>query len=546
MLFFRFKYTLIILLLVIGGDLFASNSFDRQDTLRGKLTPMRSCFDVISYDLDIDINMYNKSISGSNKINFSVVRNFDSLQIDLFSNMVIDSIIYENDHLEYKRDGNATYVYFPWELMSGTFDQIIVFYHGTPIEALSPPWDGGFVWSKDERGNPWLGVACEGVGASLWWPNKDHLTDEPEEMTIHLTVPSNLMGVSNGMLVNKKKVDKKHTKYTWKVRNPINNYNVTLNVADYVYLNDNYVNHRNDTLRLDYYVLKDNYLKAKEHFKQVKPMLTFFEEHFGKYAFYEDSYKLVESNYWGMEHQSCIAYGNHYLNNKYDFDFIILHESAHEWFGNSLTCNDHAEMWIHEAFATYSEALFVEKTKGYLESLRYLKESKDRILNREPMVGPLDVNYNDWDGSDIYYKGSWMLHTLRSVIDDDKLWFELLKQFAIINRKKNVSTTDFIKVVNAYTGVDYSYFFEQYLLQASIPIFKYKLQKGRKGNIELQFKWETPTDGFVMPVKIETGNLKERLLFPTDKWQSILLRNMSLSDFKIADHLYLVKSEQIK
>jgi aminopeptidase N len=373
----------ILFLLFIATGCYAQQYpvFTHADTLRGMLTPERKCYDVYFYDLHLKINPDDHSISGYNVIYYKVARGFNKMQVDLFKNMAIDSIMHRNHKLKYHRDSNAVFVKFATMEQQGAKDSIKIYYHGIPQVAKKPPWDGGFVWSHDSVGKPWIDVACEGTGASLWWPCKDHLSNKPDSMRMSFDVPTGLMCVSNGRLRSEKKLDDGYTRFSWFVSVPIINYDVTLNIADYAHISDYYLNGK-DTLTLDYYVLRYNEQRARTHFAQVKPMLACYEKFFGKYPFYKDGYKLVETTYWGMEHQSCVAYGNHYFNNSFGFDFIIIHESGHEWWGNNLSCSDVADMWLHEAFTTYAEALYIECTQIIKPLLNiYLKNKKGSVIN---------------------------------------------------------------------------------------------------------------------------------------------------------------------
>ena len=543
-----FLKAFLLLITITSASLSAQyfhDSFTKYDTLRGSLGPYRSNYDVLSYELDLQVLIERKEIRGSNIIKFKCTESLDSIQLDLFKNMYIDSIVFLNENIGFRRDSHHVFIGFPWELMKDNTHFIEVYYHGMPIIAKNAPWNGGFVWKKDKNGLDWVGVACEGVGASLWWPNKDHLSDEPEDMKIHLSVPSHLVGVSNGRLYKQRRLRNGYTKYSWKVDNPINNYNVTLNIGDYEYFSDIYINEDEDSLELEYYVLAYNLDTARKHFEQVQGMLECFESFLGPYPFYEDGFKMVETSYWGMEHQSCIAYGNNYRNNRWGFDYIIVHESGHEWFGNSLSCSDHAEMWLHESFTTYMESLYMECQKGEASAIDYLK-SQRIFINKEPILGPMDVNFRYWVSSDMYYKGSWMLHTLRHVINDDVLWFDVLNIFASRFAKSNVTTKDFVKLVSEESGRNLDYFFEQYLNNSDLPVLKYKLKKKRKNTLELQYMWESDVKGFRMPVKVRTSEDKYRMIFPDNQWKSMLLENLKADEFEIAEHLYLIKTEQLK
>ena len=522
-----------------------AQEYNRSDSLRGALNEYRSNYDVINYDLDLAVNFSLHSISGHNKIRFDVLKNLNKIQLDLFANMNIDSILYDGIKIDFTREANAVFVNFPWRLLEGTTEEVVVYYHGHPIVAVNPPWDGGFSWEKDAKKRDWLGVSCEGIGASLWWPCKDHLSDEPTAMTMSFTVPSQLVAVSNGRLESRKSINRDLTKYTWKVVNPINSYNVTLNVAYYKHIHDEYISVIDQKLDLDYYVIRENYDTAAKHFKQVHDIITVFEKYFGPYAFYNDSYKLVESSYWGMEHQSCIAYGNNFKNNQWDFDFIILHETAHEWFGNSLSMTDHAEMWLHEAFATYAEAIYIEETQDSYESIKYLITKKSSINNDYPMLGDMDVNYQ-WEDSDIYFKGAWMLHTLRSVINNDDLWFDILYTFCQKHFRSCVTSSDFINLVSKKTGKSFDYFFDHYLGTANVPKLEYKIIRGKKSAYFLEYRWVNVKQGFNMPIQVSYSDGVFEWIQPTTHWQSKSIRKTNASNFRPATHLFLVDFENVK
>ncbi len=528
------------------------HQFSEADTLRGMLSPARTCYDVKHYHLNIKVDPENKTIAGYVDMTFDAVEEFLTLQVDLFSNMKIDKVLrMDNEQeLETKRRFNAVFINMGKRIGKGENKTIRIFYSGTPIEARNAPWDGGLVWEKDEQNRDWIGVACEGDGASLWWPNKDHLSDEPDSMHIWITIPEELTCVSNGQFLGIEPVGENELMYLWKVTYPINNYNVTLNIGHYSHFKDVYINPEGKELDLDYYVLDYNLEKAKKHFKQVKPTLACFEHYFGEYPFWKDGYALVETPYLGMEHQGAIAYGNKYLPgylgggipSDMDFDYIIVHETGHEYFGNSISCNDHAEMWIHESFTTYMEALFVECTQGYEDAIRYLNYQRRRVQNKEPIVGPMDVNWTQWKSSDQYYKGAWVLHTLRHAINDDDLWFSILKEFHSEYRIKNIDSKAFFDFVNQKTGKNYDAFFEQYLFYASIPEFEYQLKKKGKRYL-LKYKWNTDVEEFDMPLAVRVG--EERVMLkPTHTWQRAILNIQGKHDFDILDHLFLINQKK--
>lgn len=523
-----FFFFSLLLPFVIKGQ----GTFTRADSLRGTLSEFRKVYDVTFYDLNIMVDPSQRFISGSNTIHYNVVDDFKRIQIDLFANMAIDSIVFEGKALSYKREGNAVFVDFPAIQKKGNRGNIQVYYKGRPVVAERPPWDGGFVWEKDDNGNDWIGVACEGIGASLWWPNKDHLSDEPDSMQITCAVPEGLMCVSNGNLVNKKAVDNSYIQYTWFVSYPINNYNVSLNIAKYAHITDTYKSKDKEELKLDYYVLPYNEEKARAHFKQVQGMLACFEESYGKYPFWKDGYALVETPYWGMEHQSAVAYGNDYQNNEYGFDFIIIHESAHEYWGNSISVNDHAEMWIHETFTTYAEALYIECSDDYATAIDYLLTQKTKIQNKQPILGPMGVNYDGWEDADMYYKGTWMLHSMRNTLNNDTLWLETIKALYQYFAYSHVSTADIIDFMTTNTGYDLKPIFDLFLSFTVVPRLEYRVRKEKGKKYVLSYRWNTPLEGFNMGMKFTDGREKPTMIYPTSSWQSIVIENPKTLKFR--------------
>lgn len=537
-----------LLLLFCSLNINAQQKFTRYDYLHGKLTPLRTCFEVKHYDIKLKVEPAAKMISGSNTITFKVEKDFQKMQLDLFWVMQIDSMVFYGKRVLFTRDSNAVFVDLGIKIKKGALGKLKVYFSGHPPVAKKAPWDGGFVWTKDSSGMDWVGLACEGIGASCWLPCKDHWSDEADSMDMHLQVPGSLVGVSNGRLIGQKELGNGFTQYDWKVVNTINNYNISVNVGDYKLIHDTYYakfNAMAEPLSLDYYVLTDNVPKAKAHFKQVHKMLEAFEKYFGPYPFWEDGYKLVETPYWGMEHQSCVAYGNDYNNNRYDFDFIIIHESGHEWFGNSLTAKDPAEMWIHESFTTYSEALFVEYFWGYDIAQQYLHDQRRNIQNKQPLIGVYDVNYHGRKDNDIYYKGSWMLHTLRSVIDDDTLWFSMIKELSLTFKKQHVTTAQLVTFFNKRSGRDLNRFFAQYLYNANLPVLEYKIEERKESNLTMSYRWIKIVGGFEMPVKLTATKGVYATVTPRKSWQLIDLNYFDEKEFKIQPDRYLIEIKKL-
>lgn len=526
---------LIALLLFIS----AFNIYAQEKKVHGELTPLRTCYDIKHYGIQVKVDPNKQSISGCNSITFQVINDFNTLQLDFVKTMQIDSIVFQNTRIQYERKENIVLVHFSKILLKSNTEILNVYFSGKPQVALSPPWKGGFVWSKDNENNDWVGLACEGIGAYIWLPCKDHWSDEADSMDMYLKIPEGLIGVSNGKLIERKKKEIGYEMFHWQVRNPINNYSININIGKYTEIRDTFYGIHQ--VPLDYFVLVDNRVRAEKHFKQVKGMLSAFENYFGAYPFYEDSYKLVETSYWGMEHQSCVAYGNHYINNDFNFDFIIIHESGHEWFANSITANDPADMWIHESFTTYSEALYVEYLYGKQKAIEYLLTQRNKVVAKHPMVGPRNEFYHGQKDNDIYYKGTWMLHTMRNVLNNDSLWFACIRELSEHFKHKIIQTEDVIAYFNQHTGRNWDAFFKQYLYQGPLPELVFKTKTTKDGKLLVTYKWEHVVRGFNMPVKIFTNSDKTTFIWitPTAHQQQIIINNSSL--FEIDRSSFLIK-----
>ena len=514
-------------MIAISGSSFAQNQvpvFTRQDTLRGSVTPERKWWDLLYYHLDITVNSADSTIRGSNTVLYRVLDQYGVMQIDLQQPMNITRIRQENIELSFKREGSVYWIDMPDKQEKGKTYSIVISYEGRPRVSKRPPWTGGITWNRDSKDMPFIATANQGDGASLWWPCKDHMYDEPDSMLISVTVPGKLMDVSNGRLRSVVKNKDKTKTYNWFVSNPINNYVVNINIADYAHFSEVF-NGEAGPLDCDYYVLRENLEKAKEQFKQVPMMLKAFEHWFGKYPFYEDGYKLVEAPYLGMEHQSSITYGNGFKNGYrgtdlsvsgwgLKFDFIIIHESGHEWFANSITYRDVADMWVHESFTNYSECLYVEYYYGKEAGQDYVIGCRGNIRNDRPVIGIYDVNY---EGSgDMYYKGGNMLHTLRQIVNNDEKWRGILRGMNSEFYHQVVTGEQIEKYLSEKTGINLQRFFDQYLRDVRIPVFEYYV----KGE-ELIFRWNNCVRGFDMPLKIYVSgkplNVNPKTMFTTIK-----------------------------
>ncbi|MCB0531385.1 MAG: M1 family metallopeptidase [Lewinellaceae bacterium] len=522
--------------------------FTLDDTLRGTITPERAWWDLKFYKLDVRVDPEARSIAGSNEVHYEVLQPAQVLQIDLQPPLKIERVEQDGQTLDVQQAGrNAYFIQLKKTQKTGANEVVTVWYSGKPRPARMAPWDGGFSWAKDESGKPFVATSCQGLGASVWWPCKDHMYDEPDSQTIIVTVPAPLMDVSNGRLRRTTENSDGTRTFEWFVSNPINNYGVNVNIADYRHFDDT-LHGAKGLLTLDYYVLPENLEKAKKQFQQVKGMLRAFEYWFGPYPFYEDGYKLVEVPYLGMEHQSSITYGNAYKNGYLGrdlsrtgwglkWDFIIIHESGHEWFANNITYRDVADMWIHESFTNYSEGLYTEYFWGKEAGAEYIRGTRADIQNRSPIVGVYDVNVEG--SSDMYSKGGNMLHTIRQIVDDDEKWRAILRGLNRDFYHQTVSGAQVEAYISEHSGKDLRKVFDQYLRQRNIPLLEYSIKNGT-----LRYRWIDCVEGFDMPVKVTLERGKFDFIYPTTGWQETRLRGVKKKQFKVDNNFYILTQEQ--
>ncbi|MEM7160995.1 MAG: M1 family metallopeptidase [Bacteroidota bacterium] len=494
--------------------------FDRQDTLRGSITPERIWWDLTYYHLNIAVDLESREFKGFVDVHYRVMSKQDRLQIDLQEPLVIDKVIQNGKKLTLEKEGNAHFILLKEDHALNDLKSLRVHYSGIPRKAIRAPWDGGVSWTKDNNGKAFVATSCQGLGASVWWPCKDHMYDEVDSMLISINVPDPYINVSNGRLRTTEKLKDGTSTYHWFVNNPINNYGVNINIGDYVNWNEKY-NGEAGELDLDYYVLRDNLNASKEQFKQVPQMMEAFEHWFGPYPFYDDSFKLVEAPYLGMEHQSSVTYGNGYQNGYLGrdlsgsgwglkFDFIIIHEAGHEWFANNITYKDIADMWIHEGFTAYSESLFVEYHYGKEAGADYVVGTRRSINNDRPIIGDYDVNS---EGSgDMYYKGSNLLHTLRQIVGDDDLWRQTLRKMNEIYRHQTVSSSEIEQFMANEFNLKLNKFFDQYLRTNDIPVLEYFVQNGK-----IHSRWMNTVRRFSIPIEIQVGN-ENMTIQPKNFW----------------------------
>lgn len=525
---------------------FGKEEYTRQDSLRGTLNSYRVWWNVLRYNITVSPDFTSRTIKGKTEMVYEETSEGHTMQIDLQQPMAIDSIVQSGQQVSYKREENVYWVFIRdstkrTRVKKGN-NSMTIYFKGMPRPALNPPWDGGWIWTKDKKGRPWMTVACQGLGASVWYPCKDHQSDEPDSgALLTVIVPDTLVAIANGKLKNKT-VNNKLASYTWEVKNPINNYNLVPYIGKYVNWTETYKGEKGPLI-CSYWVLDYNLNKAKQQFTQVAPTLKAMEYWFGPYPFYEDDYKLVETPHLGMEHQSAVAYGNEYKNGYkgtdlsgtgwgLKWDYIIVHETGHEWFGNNITTKDIADMWVHEGFTDYSETLFVEQLYGKAAAQEYCLGLRKNIQNDKPIIGPYGVNREG--STDMYYKGANLIHTVRQVINDDRKFRDILRGLNKTFYHQTVTTAEVENYISAQSGKDLSKVFHQYLRNRQVPLLK--LDADGDG---LKFKWANCIEGFNMPVKLSNG----QWINPTTTWQELKMER-KVAAVLTADPAFYIRVKQ--
>jgi aminopeptidase N len=508
----------------------------RASVLRGEYGRYRANNDLLRYHLDIRIDPVKRLVSGKNTIRFRMLEDDTRIQIDLYANLNVDKILMGTTALKYERELNAVFIDFPETLRKGKNYDIDFHYSGTPEQQGR---FGGFVFQKNEAGTPWVFSACEGEGSSIWWPSKDQWRDEPLGMDISVAIPNGLTDVSNGRFVAKTDLGDGFTRWDWKVNYPINSYDVSVNITDYAHFSDAL-----GGVTLDFYATPANLDKARNQFAQAKPMIEAYIKYFGEYPFAKDGYKLIEVPYSGMEHQSAVTYGNHFANGYLErdwtgvgvspkFDFIIIHESAHEWFGNAVSAADVSDMWIQEGWATYLEAMYVEQMFGYDDALKYINGYKSKVQNRQPIIATRGVHQTP--PQDMYFKGALFLHTLRNAINNDRKWWALVRSIYRKFRYKNIMTEDLVRFVNSRTNRDWTAVFNQYLRRIALPVLELKFEDDGR---TVAYRWQADEPGFNLPIRVgEPG--KWQTIRPTTEWKR-MPTTLSKDAFQVATDLYFV------
>ena len=535
-----------LVLLAVAQD---TTRYTMADTLRGSNGPGRSWWDAQFYDLHVRVNPADSSIRGWNSITYRVrpqASVMPVMQIDLQAPLEVDSIVQDRRKLVYRRNGNVVDVVLDaTRQRAGQARSITIWYHGKPRIGPRLPWDGGFAFGRDSLGRPWIATANEGLGASVWWPLKDHLGDEPDSQRIAITVPDPLIDVSNGRLRGTTRNRDGTTTFEWFVASPINSYNVTINAARYGHFSDT-LQGESGKLSLDFWPLDYHADTARAQFKQVVPILQCFEHWFGPYPWYVDGFKLIETPHLGMEHQSAIAYGNHYLNGYrgrdlsgtglgLQWDFIIVHEGAHEWFGNNISAEDRADMWVHESFANYAEGIYTECRMGKSAGAAYMIGARRGVRNDRPVIPAFGVNAQG--SGDMYPKGGNMLHTIRAIIDDDAKWRDILRGLNKTFYHQTVSGKQIQDYISREAGIDLSKVFAQYLTSTQIPVFEYRVQNGA-----LSYRWTNVVPGFDMPLRVSIPGLATRVLRVREAWQTLEDVSPRAAELSVDENFYVTVS----
>ena len=544
----RTPWIVVLALLPAGGTAAAQDTarFTRADTLRGSIGPERAWWDVTYYDLQVAVSPADSSVRGRTAITYRVTGPARDLQVDLQAPLEVDSAVQDGRRLAVRQDGNAWFVTPGAPQPVGAPRTLVVHYHGRPKAAKRAPWDGGVVWGRDSLGRPWIATANQGLGASVWWPTKDTQADEPDSQRVAITVPDPLVNVSNGRLRRRTPNGDGTTTYEWFVASPINNYNVAINAAHYAHFSDTFEG-EGGRLTLDYHALDYQLANARRQFAQTKDMLRCFEGWFGPYPWYADGFKLVETPHLGMEHQSAVAYGNGYRNGYRGtdlsstgwglrWDFILVHEAAHEWWGNNVTTADIADMWVHEGFANYAEGLHTECLFGPAAGAQYVRGTRALIANDKPIVGPYGVNRRG--SGDMYYKGGNMLHTIRQVVNDDAKWREVLRGLGRTFRHRVTTGAEVQAYVSRETGMDLAPVFAQYLTTTDLPVLEYAIT-----GTTLAYRWADVVPGFAMPVAVTLADSGFARITPTTRWQTARLALRDARHFTVDPDFYVLLRE---
>jgi dipeptidyl aminopeptidase/acylaminoacyl peptidase len=508
----------------------------RANILRGEYGRYRANNDLLSYHLDVRVDPDKKFLSGKNAVRFKMLQDDTRIQLDLYDNLKVEKILLGAQELKYERELNAVFIDFPDPLKRGREYTIDFHYSGSPRETGR---FGGIAFRKDPAGRHWINTACEGEGSSIWWPSKDQWRDEVENMRLSVSIPNGLVDASNGRFLGKTDLGDGYTRWDWQIHYPINSYNVSLNIGHYVQFSD-----RLGDLTLDFYVLPESVEKAKVQFAQAKPMIEGYQKYFGEYPFKKDGYKLIEVPYSGMEHQSAVTYGNRFANGYLErdwtgvgvspkFDFIIIHESAHEWFGNSVSAADVSDMWIQEGWTTYLEAVYVEHMFGYDDALKYMNGYKSKVRNQAPVITPRGIHRTP--SQDQYFKGALFLQTLRAVVNDDKAWWKLMRDTYQEFKYRNIMTEDMVRFFNRETGKNWTPIFDQYLRHAALPTLELQFDEAA-GTVS--YRWKADEKDFAMPIRVGKAGAWQTIQ-PTTEWKK-LTTPLKPGEFEVATDLYYV------
>ncbi len=538
---------LLLVLLALSGSAVAQRpEFTRQDTLRGSNGPGRAWWDVTFYDLAVRVSPADSALEGTVGISYRVVAPSGEMQLDLQPPMRLDRVTHAGRNLPVRQDGNAWFVEMPPQTV-GSLQTVVAHFGGKPRVAVNPPWDGGWQWEEDSAGRPWVATSNQGLGASIWWPNKDLQSEEPDSQRTAITVPDPMVAVSNGRLRSRTANGNGTTTFEWVVTSPINNYSVEVNAGSYAHWTETYAG-ENGPLTMNFWPLEENLEKARAQWTQARMTMECFERWFGPYPFYEDGYQLIEVPYLGMEHQSGVTYGNGYANgyrgrdlsgsgHGLKWDFIVVHESAHEWWGNNITASDIADNWVHESFANYSENLLTECLTGSKEfGEDYVVGTRRNIRNRRPVIGPYGVNTS---GADIYDKGGNMLHTIRRLVGNDEAWRRILRGLNAEFRHRIVPGADVESYIARESGLDLNLVFDQYLRTTRVPVLEWRLGDG-----VLSYRWQNVVHGFTMPVDVSLGSAPPMRLHPTERWQTTAVGGSAGTSLTV-DRGFYVESRRV-
>ena len=479
----------------------------------GPLSESQAKYDVIYYGINLEVMSEDQAIAGYVDIKLkSLTDNLNKIELDLIDNFDVLGLTDPDNHgLNFDHGGDKLMVNLVKPAGKDELIDLRIKYEGQPVEALMPPWIGGFNWSKDSTGADWIGLSCQGEGAKIWIPCKDHPSDEPDSVALSITIPKPYYCAANGVLREITEPKEGFQTYHWITHYPINNYDINISIGKYKVLQKYYYLENGDSMPVIFYHLAQSEAGAEKHLDMAIDMLKTYRKYYGEYPFAKEKFAIVETKYLGMEHQTINAYGNHYkyrkINGK-DWDDLMVHEMGHEWWGNKVTANDWADLWIHEGICTFGEALYLREKGGEKAYHDHLQMIKKRISNKTPIIPKRNANSHEVYTGDIYSKGAWLMNSLRYILGDSA-FFAALKDFATnpqYTYQNRVVTDNFIDLIKRHSQSDFSAYIADYLYTTNIPDVRVDSVSQNLYNVSI------PNIDYTLPMDISGDEMYERVV----------------------------------